>query len=142
MSPRVYDGQGPPRGGGGCPLPARRWARPVPAGCCEWWWPWERAKIVTTVAKLEKGPEESGVFARIDGGELELLGSDGEVERRAPAGTGLVAAFAPGEEDTVWAVTGVDERGVEAAARALDRRSLRDAYAVAVLPGGRVEKLP
>ena len=104
--------------------------------------PWEQAKIVTTVAELEKGPEESGVFARIDGGELELLGSDGEVERRAPAGTGLVAAFAPSEEDTVWAVTGLDERGVEAAARALDRRSLRDAYAVAVLPGGRVGKLP
>ena len=71
---------------------------------------------MTTVAELEKGPEESGVFARIDGGELELLGSDGEVERRAPAGTGLVAASAPGEEDTVWAVTGLDERGVEAAA--------------------------
>ena len=105
-----------------CPLPARRWARPVPAGCCEWWWPWEQAKIVTTVAELEKGLEESGVFARIDGGQLELLGSDGEVERRAPAGTGLVAAFAPSEEDTVWAVTGLDERGVEAAARALDRR--------------------
>lgn len=104
--------------------------------------PWKRARIVKTAAELEKGPDKSGVFARIEGNALDLLAADGRVKRRAPAGTGLVAALAPSEEDNIWLVTGLDERGVEAAARALDRRSLRDAYAVAALPDGRVEKLP
>jgi hypothetical protein len=104
--------------------------------------PWEKARIVRAVSVLRKGPQSSGVFARFAGGELQLLGPGGEVERRAPAGTGLVAAFAPSEDEIVWAVTGLDERGVDAAARAFDERSLRDAYAVATLPGGKVEKLP
>jgi len=105
--------------------------------------PWKRAKIVSTVASLEKGPQGSGVFARFssDGRELDLLGPGGRVTRRAPAGTGLVAAFAPSKQEIVWLVTGLDERGLDAAARALDPRSLRDAYAVAATPGGTV-KLP
>jgi hypothetical protein len=105
--------------------------------------PWKKAKIVSTVASLEKGPDDSGVFARVTRGgrELDLLGPGGQVARRAPAGTGLVAAFAPSEREIVWLVTGLDERGLDAAARALDVRSLRDAYAVAATPGGTV-KLP
>jgi hypothetical protein len=106
--------------------------------------PWKRAKVVSSVAKLRQGPQQSGVFARIagDGRELELLDPGGGVARPAPAGTGLVAAFAPSEEEIVWLVTGLDERGVDAAADALNERDLRDAYAVAAHPGGRVEKLP
>jgi uncharacterized protein DUF4430 len=106
--------------------------------------PWKRAKIVSAVAGLAKGPQESGVYARVsaDDRELDLLDADGHVARRAPAGTGLVAAFAPSEEEIVWLVTGLDDRGVEAAAKAFDERSLRDAYAIAALPDGRVEKLP
>ena len=106
--------------------------------------PWERARIVSAVSRLRKGPQESGVYARVAGGdrELDLLDAGGGVARRAPAGTGLVAAFAPSEEEIVWVVTGLDDRAVDAAAHAFDERSLRDAYAVAALPGGRVEKLP
>jgi Domain of unknown function (DUF4430) len=105
--------------------------------------PWERAKIVSAVSRLEKGPEDSGVFARVtrDGRQLDLLGPGGEVARRAPAGTGLVAAFAPSEDQIVWLVSGLDERGVDAAAETFDKRSLRDAYAVAATPAGTV-KLP
>lgn len=104
--------------------------------------PWERARIVTAVGKLRNGPEESGAYARVRGNELDLLAEDGKVARRAPAGTGLVAAFSPSAEEIVWVVTGLDERGVDAAAEALSERSLRDAYAVAALPDGTVEKVP
>ncbi len=106
--------------------------------------PWRRAKIVSAFTGLRSGPEESGVYARLPEGdrELDLLDAAGHVARRAPAGTGLVAAFAPSEQEIVWLVTGLDDRGVAAAADAFDRRSLRDAYAVAALPGGRVEKVP
>jgi hypothetical protein len=104
--------------------------------------PWERARIVTAVGALRRGPADSGVYARVEGNELELLAADGDEARQAPAGTGLVAAFAPSEDEVVWVVTGLDDRGVDAAAKAFDERSLRDAYAVAALPGGRVDKLP
>ena len=105
--------------------------------------PWKRAKIVSQVASLTEGPPASGVFARIgQGGRVfYLLGPSGEVASSAPRGTGLIAAFAPSEHEIVWAVTGLDERGVDAAAKAFDRSSLRNAFAVAVTPR-RTVKLP
>jgi hypothetical protein len=103
--------------------------------------PWRQAKIVAAVAGLGDGPRKSGVFARFAGNRLELLDADGGVARQAPPRTGLVAAFSPSEDEIVWAVTGADESGVEAAAGALDDRSLRGAYAVAVGPSG-AERLP
>ena len=45
------------------------------------------------------------------------------------------------DEALVLVVTGLDDAGVEAAAQALDRETLRDAFAVAVTPEGPV-KLP
>jgi hypothetical protein len=106
--------------------------------------PWKRAKIVSAVSNLTKEPADSGVYARVKGDrELDLLDAKGHVARRAPAGTGLVAAFAPSsDQEIVWAVTGLDDRGVDAAAHAFAERSLRDAYAVAALPGGDVERVP
>ena len=105
--------------------------------------PWHRAKLVRAVAALDGEPRESGVFARFrnDRPTLELLDGGGEVVREAPPGTGLVAALAPNDTTCSWLVTRVDERGVEAGARALDRSTLRDAYAVAATPSG-VEELP
>ena len=104
---------------------------------------WPRARLVPEVASLAEEPAESGVFARVTGGgrRLELLAPDGKAARTASAGTGLVAAMAPSEKEIVWVVTALDERGLAAAARALDERALRDAYAVAASPRG-VEKLP
>ena len=92
---------------------------------------------------LERGPTESGVFARFaDGGRaLDLLDDEGRPVRRAPAGTGLVAATSDADQGVIWLVTGVDSEGVDRAAAALDERTLRDAFAVAVTPGG-VEPLP
>ena len=105
--------------------------------------PWRRAKLVRAVAALDGEPRESGVFARFrdDGRRLELLDGGGDVAREAPAGTGLVAALAPDDTTIIWLVTGVDERGVEAAARAISASALRDVYAVAATPAG-TEELP
>ena len=104
---------------------------------------WPAIKLVQAAATLERGPRRSGVFARFeDGGRaLELLDPTGRAVRRAPAGSGLVAALSPAENEIVWVVTALDERGLEAAAGALDARTLRDAYALAVTPSG-PEKLP
>jgi hypothetical protein len=104
---------------------------------------WDELRDVRTPATLEQGPEASGVFARFadDGTRLELLDEDGDVARTAEPGTGLVAATALEEQAVVWIVTGLEEIGVQAAAAALDERSLRNAFAVAATPEGAL-KLP
>lgn len=106
---------------------------------------WPEARIVRGAAGLEQGPEVTGVFARFvdDGRALELLGADGRAVRRVEPGdgVGLVLALRPRDEELLWLVTALDQKGLEAGVRALDRASLRDAYAVAA--GGRtVQKLP
>jgi hypothetical protein len=103
---------------------------------------WPRARRLGAVAALEEPPARSRVFARFGpGSTLELLDPAGRPARRAAPGTGLVAALAPRGTALTWLVTGTDDRGVAAAARAVDARDLRDAYAVAATPSG-VEKLP
>jgi len=104
---------------------------------------WRRARELPSARRIEQGPRASGVFARFTGGgsSLELLDERGHVVRRAPEGFGLVAALRPSDTELVWLVTGVESAGVEHAARALDRSSLRDAFAVAAGAGER-EKLP
>ena len=104
---------------------------------------WGELRDVRTPATLEEGPEASGVFARFvdDGERLELLDEQGDVVRTADTGTGLVAATALEEQALVWIVTGLEDVGVQAAAAALDARSLRNAFAVAATADGPV-KLP
>ena len=104
---------------------------------------WARARQLPSARRLEQGPRSSGVFARFarGGRSLELLDADARAVRTAPRGYGLVAALRPAEREILWLVTGVDDADVERAARALDRRSLRDAFAVAVGTRG-PEKLP
>lgn len=98
-----------------------------------------------SVSALEKGPQESGVFVRFakDGGSLDLLDGAGEPAREIGPGqgVGIVAALFPREEQLAWVITGLDHRGVAAAAAALDERTLRNAFAVAVT-GDKAEKLP
>ncbi len=106
---------------------------------------WPQVRIVRGASGLEDGPEATGVFARFDpdGRSIELLDERGEVARtvRPGDGVGLVLAMRPLDEELVWLVTGLDERGVAAAVGALDEEELRDAFAVAV-QGRTVEKLP
>ena len=54
---------------------------------------------------------------------------------------GLVVALQPRDEELLWLVTALDTEGLEAGVRALDERTLEDAYAVAA-GGEGVEKLP
>jgi hypothetical protein len=94
---------------------------------------------------LENGPAESGVFARFrdEGAKLELLDGRGGVARSAGPGAGLVAALKVGEDEGIsFVVTGTDAKGVDAAIGALDARTLRDAFAVAVTGDRAVTKLP
>jgi len=104
---------------------------------------WEKARELVTARVLEEDPDRSGVFARYDSGgeELELLDERGEIVRTAGPETGLIAALRPTDTTLLWLVTGGDEAAVERAAAAFDVESLRDAFAVAVGPGG-VEALP
>ncbi len=106
---------------------------------------WPAARIVRGAADLEQGPAESGVFARFtrDGSRLDLLDARGEPARivRPGEGVGLVLALAPRQDELLWLVTGLDERGVSAGVRALREGRLRDAFAVAVEDGA-IEKLP
>lgn len=105
--------------------------------------PWRYWRNRAWPGRIDEGARYSGVFARFSPGadELRLLDWYAHRLRTEGAGTGLVAAQRPTEEDLQWLVTGVDERGVERAADALNSRDLRDAFAVAVTESG-VEKLP
>lgn len=101
---------------------------------------WPRARTLRSAAVLEDGPEASGVFARFadSGRRLELLDADAKVARAAPPDTGLVAATRGTGGELIWLVTGLDDRGVQAAARTLDARTLSDKFAVAAEPSGPV----
>jgi hypothetical protein len=106
---------------------------------------WSDLRGIHSLRTLEKGPAASGVFARFgdDGARLDLLDARGGVAQTAGPGTGLVAATKLNQEENVsWIVTGVDDAGTSAAAKLLDQNSLRDAFAVAALPGGAPRKLP
>jgi hypothetical protein len=106
--------------------------------------PWSGIRQLPSLRGLEKGPQATGVFARFTqgGAALQLLDARGRTTRTAGPGTGLVAAMRVGEDEGIsFIVTGVDEKGVEAAARALDPKTLRNAFAVAAGPDG-VTRLP
>jgi len=92
---------------------------------------------------LREGPAASGVYARPsrDGAAIALLDERGRRVRTVGAGAGLVAATSTAGAPPVWVVTGTDRAGVRAAAGALDGRTLRARFAVAVA-GGRAIALP
>ena len=104
---------------------------------------WAAVRLVQALAEIDDGPRESGVFARFvgDGDALALLGEDGRPVEEQQCCSGLVAAVAPSPEEIVWAVTGLDDMGVLAAARLLKESTLRDAFAVAITPRG-MRRLP
>ncbi|HEU4974235.1 MAG TPA: DUF4430 domain-containing protein [Baekduia sp.] len=106
--------------------------------------PWRAVREDSTAHLIERGPARSGVYARpaADGRSIALLDARGRVTRRLGPGTGLIAATtAQNNPDPVWVVTGTDERGVRAAAAALDEGALHAHFAVAVV-GGRPVGLP
>lgn len=122
--------------------------------------PWARLRADPAAAQLERGPQQSGVYAKFAAtgrsgapfppigrerrtGSFELAGLDpgGEVARRFGPGAGLVAATRRYGAPPVWLVTGTSARGVRAAAGLLDAAHLRDRYAAAT-EDGRETSLP
>ncbi len=97
--------------------------------------PWKRLRGREFEAdSIDDGPRASGVFARFDASaqRLLVLRSDGTVARTLGAGTGLIAATRAKDRQPVWFVTGTDDAGVDAAARALDESVLSDRFALAI----------
>ena len=103
--------------------------------------PWSAARTAdTALQRMEDGPRASGVFARPtpDGRRVDLLDPRGRATRSLGPGGGLIVATRDGEVAPTWAVTGTDEAGVAAAARAFRERTLRDRFALAVVDGAAV----
>jgi hypothetical protein len=105
--------------------------------------PWSHWRDREWPSWIDDGASVTGIFARFspDADELRLLDWYAHRVRAVGAGSGLVAAHRPTEEDLQWFVTGVDEQGVKRAADALGSPETRDAFAAAVTDKG-VEKLP
>jgi len=95
---------------------------------------WPRLRNDTAARLLEGGPRGSGVYARMTatGSSLGLLDPKGATVRTLGAGSGLVAAVRRSGDPPVWIVTGTDETGVSAAARAFQASDLHDDFALAV----------
>jgi len=97
--------------------------------------PWKRLRRRDAEAdKIDAGPRASGVFARFDAtaSKLVVLDERGRRARTLGAGSGLVAATRAEQRQPVWYVTGTDDAGVGAAARAFDKSVLSDAFALAI----------
>ena len=107
------------------------------------WRHWRHWRHQRWQRRIEEGAGGSGIFARFtaSAGALRLFDWNDRLMRTERAGTGLIGAMRPSEEDLVWLVTGVDRQGVLRAAGAFNTRDLRDSYAVAVTRKG-VQKLP
>jgi Domain of unknown function (DUF4430) len=105
--------------------------------------PWRQVRADRGLHVIDDGPERSGVFARPtdDGRRITTLDARGRPVRSLGAGSGLVVAARDGEQPPVWAVTGTDPAGVEAAAGAFSERALGGRFAIAVA-GGRTLALP
>ena len=99
--------------------------------------PWETIRVDPALARLERGPGTSGVFARpsADGRTIQAFDARGRSARVLGPGTGLVAATRDGSAPPVWAVTGTDATGVAAAVAAFSERGLERRFAVVVADG-------
>jgi hypothetical protein len=104
--------------------------------------PWARLRSDPVAARIEDGPQASGVFADFErrGSRFVLspLAENGRSSRELGAGAGLVAATRRYDSAPLWMVTGTDAAGVRAAARLLGSRHLRNRYAVATEAGSAI----
>lgn len=105
---------------------------------------WSQLQASPSAHLLERGPAQSGVYARVlhGGKAIETLNPQGEVTGSLSAGAGLIAATQYTNEGPVWIVTGTDEQGVERAAKAFDAATLDGHFAVAIPPSGKPIPLP
>jgi Domain of unknown function (DUF4430) len=93
---------------------------------------WPAIRDDPAAKQIERGPQTSGVFARMapDGRSLQLLDGSGNVARTLGPGTGLVAATSFQHGQPVWVVTGTDVRGLKDAADSLQEGILRNRFAL------------
>jgi Domain of unknown function (DUF4430) len=105
--------------------------------------PWASVREDGVARRIERGPAVSGVFARLDSQarQITVLDARGTVAARLGARSGLLAATRLREQRPTWVVTGTDDAGALAAARALDERALRNRFALAI-GGGRAVSVP
>jgi hypothetical protein len=110
---------------------------------------WPAVRRNQELRAIEAGPQRSGVYARMspDGRRLTVLDGGARAVRALGPGAGLVAATRPAEEEdgkagATWVVTGTDDRGVLAAARALTEGDLGDHFALAIDASGLAVPLP
>ena len=127
----------------GSPPGGRRPARGQPRRAVVLVGRWDRWRDRPWPARIDEGPEASGVFARFtpSGDAIELLDWQGRPVRSEGAGAGLVAAMRPTEHDLLWLVTGVDQHGVDHASRALTSPNLHGAFA-AIATATSLDKIP
>lgn len=90
---------------------------------------WSEIRSDQTAGLLERGPEASGVFARVADEGIELLDERGDVAGDAE---GLLAATRNGEGAPAWIATGSNAEGVAAAVELIGSDELQDRYAIAV----------
>jgi Domain of unknown function (DUF4430) len=109
---------------------------------------WPAMRRTPELQEIEDGPQTSGVFARMNqaGTRLSVLDPTGGTVDTLGAGAGLVAATRgkteAGTEAATWVATGTDERGVLAAAQALEEGVLGNHFALAIAPDGVGVPLP
>jgi len=107
--------------------------------------PWSRVRTDAIAARLDDGPQTSGVFARFEHADgswrLRALDRAARPVRALGPDAGLVAGLREGDDPATWIVTGTDGAGVERAAALLGADSLADRYAVATA-GGEAIPLP
>jgi Domain of unknown function (DUF4430) len=105
--------------------------------------PWASVREDGVARRIERGPAVSGVFARLDSQarQITVLDARGTVAARLGPRSGLLAATRLREQRPTWVVTGTDDAGALAAARALDERALRNRFALAI-GGGQAVSVP
>lgn len=98
---------------------------------------WSQIRTDGAASRLEAGPGSSGVYATFDpsGQRLRALDPAGRTVRTFGRGSGLVAATGDHDHAPTWLVTGTDDAGALAAARALDERTLAGRFALVLAPG-------
>lgn len=100
---------------------------------------WPQIKGKPGVPDLTAPAADNGAFASVspDGKSIVVVNDAGLPAQRLKKGSGLVAASREGTKVT-WIVTGIDEQGLKAAVSLLSTSTLKDKFAVAVSPAGRV----
>lgn len=107
--------------------------------------PWESVSRVPEAARLGKGPQDSGVFAKFKkgGSGFSLLGLDDHAEVVKDFGpqAGLIAATRQGGGMPVWVITAGSKAGLPAIVPAMTPELLAHHYA-AVVFDGRIASVP